>query len=456
MKIVKNLLAGFNRTVINPELGVAIDGYFVLRRTEGILDDIEINTLALTKNDRTILIMSLDVCQIKQEDAEVFCSLISDETGIPKEQIMIAATHVHTGPVISRAFFKENWSEKEQQYYEKLKLWIVESAKGAIADQRSAGMGWTVGHVPGFAYSRRFRMNDGSVRTNPGLGNPNVKHPIGEMDERVGIVRLIREHGDEIVLVNIGQHPDTVGGNKISADWSGFMRRTLERSIPGIHCIYLNGAEGDVGFQNIWAKGAELNDLTLDFDDVLRGYGHTRHMGNLVAGAVLQVYDKVNYCESENIRFMQKEIKVPANKATDEELKQAHIYHDLHVAGRDDEIPYKGMMLTTVIAEAERMVRTEHDPDYYSMMLTAFSIGNIALIGIPGEPFAGVGIELKKSPEWNLVVPVCNANGSEGYFPMREAYDEGGYEAKNSCFKAGVAELLIEEGNSLLKDLDKK
>lgn len=50
-------------------------------------------------------------------------------------------------------------------------------------------------------------------------------------------------------------------------------------------------------------------------------------------------------------------------------------------------------------------------------------------------------------------MPLCIANGYEGYFPMREAYDEGGYEARSSIFKAGVAELIVAEGRALLEQL---
>ena len=38
---------------------------------------------------------------------------------------------------------------------------------------------------------------------------------------------------------------------------------------------------------------------------------------------------------------------------------------------------------------------------------------------------------------------------------MMDAYDEGGYESQSSFFKAGVAELLIEEGTKVLNDLRK-
>ena len=54
---------------------------------------------------------------------------------------------------------------------------------------------------------------------------------------------------------------------------------------------------------------------------------------------------------------------------------------------------------------------------------------------------------------WDLVIPTCNTNGKQGYFPMKEAYDEGGYEAGSSSFKAGVAELIISEGKALLNQI---
>ena len=61
-----------------------------------------------------------------------------------------------------------------------------------------------------------------------------------------------------------------------------------------------------------------------------------------------------------------------------------------------------------------------------------------------------------------MVLPTCLTNGSasltdgsECYFPMKEAYDEGGYEARSSIFKAGVAEAIIESGLEALKELRK-
>ena len=75
------------------------------------------------------------------------------------------------------------------------------------------------------------------------------------------------------------------------------------------------------------------------------------------------------------------------------------------------------------------------------------------MVGIPGEPFSGIGWALKATEGWNLVLPTCNTNAKEGYFPMMDAYEQGGYEAGSSNFKAGVAELLIDEAQQMLREL---
>ena len=111
------------------------------------------------------------------------------------------------------------------------------------------------------------------------------------------------------------------------------------------------------------------------------------------------------------------------------------------------------MMLTTVVADAARKVRLEHGPNSFRMVLSAVAIGPVAMFVITGEPFTGVGRALKEAADFRLVLPSCNTNAKEGYFPMLECYEEGGYEAGSSNFKAGVAELIIEAGLQLLKEL---
>ena len=453
-----NLQAGFGRVTINPHLGIDIVGYYKERKAEGILDNLEVNTLAVKQGDKTALLISIDNCELEEKIFNRIKELIFNKTGVDKNAMFIHTTHTHTGPGYELGKVDE---DKEavamvDNYMEFLVQSCVDSAIFAIADLKPAKMGYGIGQAPNIAFIRRFRMKDGTVKTNPGVNNPDIVAPIGEVDERVSVVRFDRENGETVVLVNFADHPDTVGGNLISGDWPTLTRHFVEKAIDNTKCILFNGAQGDVNHVNVHPQGGDFNDMFNDFDGCSRGYGHARHMARVITGGVLQVYDKVKYVEVDDIKYEQRYVDILANKATKEQLELARKYNDLHLAGKDEEIPFKAMELTTVVAEAARMVRLENGPDAFPLLFTAITIGDIAFFGIPGEPFNFVGREIKKIEGYELVIPCCLTNGAVGYFPTKDAYDEGGYEARSSSFKAGVAEKIVDTAKVILTDLIKE
>jgi len=446
---MNTLQAGYSKVNVNPMLGIPINGYFKPRYAEGILDDLEIIAVALACGETKTLLMAIDNLHIGTKLVKTYQEKISKKTGIAKEAIFIHSTHTHTAGTLDM----DSKNELVLEYTGFVGKRFVDAAVFALNDLKPAKMGWAVGKAPNIAFVRRFRMKDGKVRTNPGVGNPDILHPIGDIDDRVNVIRFDREGADTIVMANMGCHPDVVGGNLISADWPAMFRRRLEKSLDNVKAIFFNGAQGDINHVNVNAKDGDFNDTFHDFDDVDRGYGHSRHMGNVMAGAVLQVYDKVNYRDVDTIRYAYKVSELPSNMPKPEDMPLARKYHELHLAGKDSEIPFKGMELTTVVAEAGRMVRLEHGPETFPLGLSAVTVGPVALLGIPGEPFNGIGRGIKEAEGWEVVMPCCLTNGSEGYFPMQDSYDEGGYEARSSRYKAGTAELIIEEGKALLDTL---
>ena len=136
-----------------------------------------------------------------------------------------------------------------------------------------------------------------------------------------------------------------------------------------------------------------------------------------------------------------------------EDLPLARKYNELHELGRDDEIPFTAMELTTVVAEAARMCLLANGPEFFEMELTGIKIGEIAMIGIPGEPFTEISKTIKEEDGWGLIMVCELVNGHNGYFPVKSAYDEGGYEARSSKFKPGVGELILNGAKELLNEM---
>lgn len=448
-----DLKVGFSRIEINPPLGVNLRGYFHQRQNEGILDDLEINTVAVEKDGVTVALVTLDSEAAETPYYEAAREYAAKVTSLDKQAIFIHTTHTHVGPCFGR---EDSWTNDIDREYDSLVMKkIADSIVYAIADLKPARMGIGFSKAERIGFNRRYLMKDGSTKTNPGVNNPDIVKSIGLLDETVNVIRFERECGDNVVIGNYGNHPDVIGNNKASADWPGFARRIFERAVENTKCVFFNGAQGDINHVNVKPVGGDLNGMFNDFDDVTRGYAHSRHMGNVVAGALMNVYEKVEFLPVDEIKFVEEIAKVASNMPTPEEMEEARYINEMHIAGKDSELPYKGMMLTTMVADAGRKVRLEHGPEFFPMNLTGIKIGDVAFIGIPGEPFTGVGMGLKESKGWKMVCPTCLTNGSRGYFPMRDSYDEGGYEARSSNYKAGVAETIIEAGQKLLDGLRK-
>ncbi len=448
---------GYASLNIDPPLGIGVAGYYVPRFAKGFLDSVEVGALVLSLGDRKIAIVSVDSCGIKEGQLLSYAELAAEATGIAKDDIFISATHTHTGPLPCPTYAFEADEEPINAYAKFMGERLRDAVKLACDDLTDAKMGYIVGYAPErVAYIRRYKMKDGTTMTCPPIDDPNIDHPIGTLDQRVNVLRFDRVGKESVVLVNYGLHADTVNGELISADWPGVMRKTLEKALDGVKCIFLNGAEGDVGSTNVHPKDGDMNDTEISFDNEMKSPGMARFIGRAIAGTVLQVYDKVKYVEVDKLDMIKRPVFVAANLASEEELVLARKYKELHEAGRDDLIPYEAMELTTVVAEALRMCRLAGGPDKFRLTLSGLRIGEVALVGIPGEPFTDIGVGIKEAPNWGLILPCALTNGNEGYFPMQSAYDEGGYESRTSPYKAGVAEKLIEESHALLSELEKR
>lgn len=442
--------AGFSRVQITPPLGIYIQGYFIERYAKEILDDLYVNTVAFSSGGKTAVIISADIICMRNKASDMVRDHIVSATGLDRSAIFVNCTHTHTGPV----FDSDPRGEIEETYLKSTILKITDSVVMALADMKPARLGVAVNSAPRISFGRRYKMKDGSVRTNPGVKNPDIVAPVSAVDEQVNVIRIDREGADSIAILNFGTHPDVIGGEVISADWPGFARSTFEAAVGNVKCVMLNGAQGDVNHVNVCPLPGEENGLHKDFDDVDRGYDHSKHMGRVIAGAALMVYEKVRYVDVDSLKYAESVAKVPANIPDPSEIPEAEKYNALHKEGRDEEIPYKAMMLTTMLARWSRIVRMKDGPEFFEIPVTAMKLGGVAFIGIGGEPFTGIGMALKEHSEGcDMVVPCCLVNGSKGYFPMMDSYTEGGYESESSSFKAGVAELIIEAGKKLLDEL---
>ncbi len=432
------LRAGFSRLEITPPLGVTLEGYYHERRAEGILDPLLATAVAFRDDNQTAVAISVDLIGISQEICDTCRQVAARRNNLPVQAILIACTHTHQGPVVSGGLYNQ-----DPVYNDVLFRRISDAVALALVDLQPASVSIGRNSLKNVSFIRRFLMRDGTIRTNPGMRNPQIDHPVGCPDEEVQVVRINRGDAPEILIVNFQVHPDVVGGSFISADYPKFVRDTLENALGRVHCVYFNGAQGDTNHINVNAPEWDGNN----------GYEHAKHMGRAIAGAVLQIYGKTEAVTGEQVGFRQLNIDVPSNRAPAHNIKQAEQVILLHEEGRDGELPESGMGAVTLIAEAYRMKQLENGPDFFTLCMPAIRFGDVVITGAPGEPFTEIGRAVKAISPFAMTIYCCCANGCEAYFPTRDAFAEGGYEARSSKFKSGIGEAIIQGGGKVMEDL---
>ena len=439
------LKAGFARRVITPQLGPFLQGYLHKRPMEGVLDDLEVTAVAFNDGEKSAVILGVDTIDIRLDYVTEYRKIISEYCNIPFEAVFINSSHTHTGPGLTY--------ESAATYRAFLGIQLRDAAAMALADLKPAKLSIAKGEAKGISFIRRYRMKDGGVQTNPGVDNPDVAHPLGCPNEEVNLVKVERDGGDDIFIVTYGTHADTIGGNLISRDWPGFVRDTIERSLDGVKTLFLTASQGDVNHINPFPTVADREGLEYEsFDGVPRGYEHAKHMGRVVAGAVLQICGKTEPVADGKISYAEKVTSLPTHQENDR-LDEARKLVELYNSGREKEIPFEKMELTTVVAEARRIIQLENGPDHFDYILGALAIGDIVFCAVPGEMFVDLGRRVEKESSYKMTLVCCLTNGGGTYFPTTKAYEEGGYEARSSRLAPGSDDIMVRDAIELFESI---
>ena len=470
--------AGFARTDITPPLGVYMPGYYQARHAKSVLDPLSINCVAFNDGKKTALIMQFDTEALSDFVADGMRDAIVKATGVDRDAILLHASHTHDGGQLTQSVALDASTagkvEPLTDLYRKMATTrAADAAVEAIRDLKVAKLSYQRSEAKRISFGRRYLMKSGKVQTNPGTNNPDIVKPAGiPPDETVQVLRIDREGGKPICMINFQTHPDVVGGETITADWPGLTRAVFEGATLGnSHCIVINGTQGDVNHCNVMPKPGELNGLKRDFDAVDRGYDHAWHMANVLASAALSKWLKCIPLEAGNIKFETLTVRVPAHKAKDSDEKNLAWANDvwaLHEKSRKEGVAgtakdyvtakygWADMELTTEVARAGRIRNMAKHADFHDLPLYGFSIGkSVAFGGFPGEPFNDIGKAVKKNSPFTLTILSCLTNGSRGYFPFSDAYVGGGYESATSPFGPTVADDLIKGEGELMQKLYK-
>jgi hypothetical protein len=422
----EKLRAGVGVANITPSLGVSLRGYYHERKAEGVHDDLLAKAVWLQAGDESAVVVECDLIGMNRDVVSAARELIAKRERLPADNVMLAATHTHTGPTV------------QGEYAATLATRIADAVHMARLHARPARAELAYGQEPSICFYRRFRMKDGTVQTNPGHANPGVVEPAGEVDPRVGVVGLCADDGQPFaLLVNYALHLDTVGGNLVSADYPFFMSEVLRRALSlDVTTVFLQGAAGNINHFDVFGRGP------------LRGFAETERIGTILAGEVLKCTRRLQPLNAASIRCVRREIELPVPDVTGHEVAQAR---EILAAPPDDTQDFtmdrvRAHRAAKLGERAGAPVQTE---------LQCIAVGDLAIVGIPGELFAELGRAITNGAAFPHTFIVELANDSVGYLPHPEAFDEGAYEAESSILTPDVGDRVVSDALDLLHKLGK-
>jgi neutral ceramidase len=425
----RRFFAGCTTLDITPPLGVCLAGHFNTRHASGLHDPLTAQALVLGHGEARVALVGADLIAVSAEMTAAVRERVRAATGLPPDHLMLWATHTHAGPSLVAG----DGGARDEAYCDLLVSRLAGAVIAAANRMRPASLRGAWGSEDRIALNRRYRLKDGSVRTNPGVGNPDIARVDGPSDPTVGALFVDTDDGLSAVLVNFGCHLDVLGNGNIlfSADYPYYLRRAL-RSVYGGRVVvaFANGPCGNLNHINVFANRRQ------------GGYDLARMMGMMLAGEVLKIEPGAQSLSGDAVWGRSHTLDLPRRPYTETETTefQATLADD-----RVSDIAYAKVRARTHLALSQRGDTST------PVEVQALRLGDLALLGIPAEYFVEYGLELRQRSPLPHTFVVELANDCLGYVPTPQAFDEGGYEGTSARFTRDAGPLLAEAALRLVE-----
>lgn len=432
---------GFGKMEITPENGTPMGGYgnSANKLSNAVLDPLYTVVMAMSDGTDTFLLVALDIPGAYVDFVDPTVELISQETGVPKENILCHSVHNHSAPDMS-SIYKENMQAAKA--HEMFKQGTLEAAKTALLDLSPATMLGGKTDTEQLAFVRHFLLNDGTYAgDNFGNWQSGVKDYALPVDDEVVAVKFQREGKKDLMLVNFQIHPCFTAGNEryeISADCVGAVRNYMAEQ--GMDCIYFTGAAGN---QNASTK--ILKDVT----------NFTKEQW---AEKLCQYVLNLEYTDitGQDIKIATENYVGKVWKVDDpEKLEHAKEVQKLfQETDRDTATPLARQYGMASVYEAREIINhAENLPDTWDIPMATLSVGGWGIVIAPYEMFGTQGTYIKDNSVFPVTTILGYAAPHVGYIPDVRAYEYGCYESQTAKFVSGTGEILADKYLEMLESI---
>ena len=435
-----DLTAGAAFGDISPKTSQFLGGYpHVERYSTGIHDPLLASALYLSDGTTEAMFIANDIISLSKQFVADVRGRIEKATGVPGGNIMVTATHTHSGPLTRKSMnggTDPAVPDPDPAYVAFIREVIVETATKAHAAAEPAELGLAEAHVEGVGTNRR--------------------EPNGPADPQapVLLVRSVQNGWNLALMACYSMHPTVLHEDStlVSADFPGMARQYLQKNVVGEDCpvVYHTGPAGNQSPRHV-TKANTFEEATRLGEILGRAFESAICRSAFTSDVKLGVAcDFVELPKRALPSVADAEKKLATAAATLEDLRASNASKQ---EVRTAEVDWFGAEHTLALAKAEADGRAE--AAFRSCMpaeIQVLGVGPWRFVGWPGEIFVEYALKLKAQFPDTYIFSLANGSLS-GYLATPEAAAEGGYEASNSLQDPAGGQILVDRTVRLLSRL---
>ena len=383
-----------------------------------MLDPLQARALWLSAGEADALVIAADLCVVTESLHEQIAAALQEKTGLPREALVLAASHTHSGPA---TFPLIGWGQPNTDYLNALARRLVDVGVAAHAARAPA------------------RIAFGHVRIE-GVGI-NREHPrFGPTDPAAQLLRVDRDDGTPLaVAYNYAAHPVTryPFTHRISADWPGLVNQSLRLAFDGAMPLFLQGCAGNINGHDVLFGRNHPHRLHAACD------AHCGEVARRVLDRIVPALRAIDTADGEppTIKARARNLELPCasidsalhRRAIEQHSPEADrmTYADLrplHERLTDEtEQERRWRWARWEVDVARRQLQLDKaGVDHLDARVGVLHLGHTALVTWPAEAFVELGIELRERSEARMTLPIGYANDFIGYLPTPWAYESQG------------------------------
>jgi len=370
-------------------------------------------------------IVTTDLIGLTKAISDETARLVYEAIGIPRERLMITASHTHCGPALAGnldVMFKldDAQARRVREYTAALPAKLAEAVHHAAEQLAPVSLEYATAKA-GFAVNRRQYTLNGIV-----LG----VNPIGPVDHNVPIVVARGADGTpRAVLFVYACHNTTLSFQQFCGDYAGFAQAYIEENLPGAVALFAAGCGAD-------ANPNPRRDIT-----------HAKQHGEELGAAVLKAVAAGGRAIAGPVRAAFREADLalsppPAREALEAQLNDKDVFIQQRARRLLAEWDANGGLATS---------------KPYPVQVWSFGDA-LDVIALGGEVLVDYALRLKYELGADRTVVIGYANDVMAYIPSLRVLREGGYEADTSNIYYGlygpwaptIEETIIETTHELL------